>query len=200
MVAGDAGYTSLRMVLILTCTLEPFQFADQPAAVMRPNLNNDSLSQKLANSGLRHTPQRELVYNVLLQKRDHPTADEVYARVRAEMPTISLATVYNCLEALVQCEVVRAVNFERGPTRYCPNLLPHAHFLDEASGEAYDVELPAALLNQVKAILPAGYNAGSVEIIFRGSAGSSSVSSRKNENQPPAAAAAEPARTATERQ
>jgi Fur family peroxide stress response transcriptional regulator len=137
---------------------------------MRPNLNSPSLSEKLASSGLRSTPHREVVYNVLLQKRDHPTADEVYARVRAEMPAISLATVYNCLEALVQCEVVRAVNFERGPTRYCPNLVPHAHFVDEASGEAYDVALPETLLAQVKAILPAGYNSSSVEIIFRGSA------------------------------
>lgn len=136
---------------------------------MRPNLNTDSLSQKLASSGLRSTPQREVVYNVLLQKRDHPTADEVYARVRAEMPTISLATVYNCLEAMVQCQIVRAVNFERGPTRYCPNLEPHAHFLDEKTGEAYDVELPVTLLEQVKSILPSGYNANSIEIIYRGS-------------------------------
>ena len=142
---------------------------------MRPSLNSDTLSQKLANGGLRSTPQRELVYNVLLQKRDHPTADEVYARVRAEMPTISLATVYNCLEALVQCEVVRAVNFERGPRRYCPNLKPHAHFLDETTGETYDVDLPESLLEQVRAILPAGHKANSVEIIFRGNAPQSSV-------------------------
>lgn len=135
---------------------------------MRPNLNNGVLSQKLADSGLRSTPQREVVYSVLLSKRDHPTADEVYARVRAEMPTISLATVYNCLEALVQCRAVRSVNFERGPTRYCPNLQPHAHFHDENTGHTYDVSLPAALLEQVKAILPAGYCASSVEIIFRG--------------------------------
>lgn len=136
---------------------------------MRPSLNTDVLSQKLANSGLRSTPQREVVYNVLLQKRDHPTADEVYARVRAELPTISLATVYNCLEALVQCEVVRAVNFERGPTRYCPNLHPHAHFHDERTGETYDVDLSAGLLEQIRAILPEGYNASAVEISFRGS-------------------------------
>ncbi|HVU32425.1 MAG TPA: transcriptional repressor [Opitutaceae bacterium] len=135
---------------------------------MRSDLNTDVLSQKLANSGLRSTPQREVVYNVLLQKRDHPTADEVYARVRTEMPTISLATVYNCLEALVQCEVVRAVNFERGPTRYCPNLKPHAHFHDEKSGETYDVDLTPSLLDQVRAVLPPGYDASSVEIIFRG--------------------------------
>lgn len=132
-----------------------------------------TLSQKLADSGLRSTPQREVVYNILLTKRDHPTADEVYVRVKSELPTISLATVYNCLETLVQCDLVRAVNFERGPTRYCPNLRPHAHFHDEHTGKTHDVDLPPALLEKVKAVLPAGFDAKSVEIIFRGSAADS---------------------------
>ncbi len=135
---------------------------------MRPSLNSEVLSKKLAHGGLRSTPQREVVYSVLLEKRDHPTADEVFARVRAEMPTISLATVYNCLEALVQCEVVRAVNFERGPTRYCPNLEPHAHFVDEATGAAHDIDLPASVLTQLKSLLPAGFAPNAVEVIFRG--------------------------------
>ncbi len=130
----------------------------------------DALAQRLADSGLRATPQREVVYSVLLQKRDHPTADEVFARVKAEMPTISLATVYNCLETLAQCNLIRAVNFERGPTRYCPNLHPHAHFHDEQTGTTHDIDLPAGLLDKVKRVLPRGYDASSVEIIFRGKA------------------------------
>jgi len=133
-------------------------------------LPSDALAQKLADSGLRATPQREVVYDVLLKKRDHPTADEVFARVKAERPTISLATVYNCLETLVQCDLVRAVNFERGPTRYCPNLRPHAHFHDERTGKTHDIDLPPELLDQVKAVLPSSYDAKSVEIIFRGKA------------------------------
>jgi Fur family transcriptional regulator, peroxide stress response regulator len=139
---------------------------------MRPQQDTDTLTQKLATSGLRSTPQREVVYSMLLEKRDHPTADEVYARVRAELPGISLATVYNCLEALIQCRAVRAVNFERGPTRYCPNLKPHAHFHDEHSGETHDIDLPPDVLEKVKSVLPVGYDASSVEIIFRGRANS----------------------------
>lgn len=128
------------------------------------------LAQRLANSGLRATPQREIIYGVLLKKRDHPTADEVYARVRTDMPGISLATVYNCLETLVQCDLVRAVNFERGPTRYCPNLRPHAHFHDEQSGSTHDIDLPAEILEKVRSVLPPGYAAKSIEITFRGKA------------------------------
>lgn len=130
----------------------------------------DMLAQRLAHSGLRSTPQREVVYDELLKRRDHPTADEVYARVRAEMTTISLATVYNCLETFVLCGLVRAVNFERAPTRYCPNLEPHAHFHDQHSGLIHDIELPPELLEKVSSVLPPGYDAKSVEIIFRGKA------------------------------
>ena len=140
----------------------------EPTAQISPA----ALSQKLADSGLRNTPQREVVYSVLVGKRDHPTADEVFARVKADMPTISLATVYNCLEALVQCNLVRQVNFERGPTRYCPNLHPHAHFHDEATGSTHDIDLPPGLLEQLRAQLPSGYRASDVEITFRGRAAS----------------------------
>ena len=137
---------------------------------MRSTENTDALSQRLADSGLRATPQREIVYDVLLKKRDHPTADEVFARVKSDLPTISLATVYNCLETLVQCDLVRAVNFERGPTRYCPNLRPHAHFHDEQTGRTHDIELPPAVLEKLNGVLPRGFDAKSVEITFRGKA------------------------------
>ncbi|MEZ5415493.1 MAG: transcriptional repressor [Opitutaceae bacterium] len=136
-----------------------------PASTTVPQEN---FAQTLADSGLRSTPQREVIYSILLNKRDHPTADEVYARVKAELPTISLATVYNCLETLVGCNLVRAVNFDREPTRYCPNLRPHAHFHDDEAGSTHDIDLPPDLLERVKAILPPGYNASSIEISFRG--------------------------------
>jgi len=128
----------------------------------------DSLAQRLADSGLRATPQREVVYDVLLTKRDHPTADQVFTRVKEALPGISLATVYNCLETLVSCGLVRQVNLEREPTRYCPNLRPHAHFHDEKSGATHDIDLPPGLLDRVRAVLPTGYEASAIEITFRG--------------------------------
>jgi Fur family peroxide stress response transcriptional regulator len=126
------------------------------------------LAERLSSSGLRNTPQRELVYRALLERRDHPTADEVHSRIRPEMPSISLATVYNCLETLVQCDLVRQVNFERGPTRYCPNLHPHAHFHDEQTGATHDIELPSDILERIRELLPAGYSAKTIEITFHG--------------------------------
>lgn len=132
---------------------------------------HDSLVQRLTDNGVRPTAQRELVLKVVLEKRDHPTADEIFARVKSRMPTISLATVYNCLDALVQSGLVRQVNLERAPTRYCPNLHEHAHFHDERTGRIHDIDVPADVLARLRAILPPGFEASTVELSFRGSAG-----------------------------
>jgi len=128
------------------------------------------LSEQLKSCDVRPTPQREVVLKVILEKRDHPTADEIFARVKSQMPTISLATVYNCLETLVSCGLVRQVNLERAPTRYCPNLHEHAHFHDEQTGRIHDVDLPAELMSRLREVLPTGFQASSIELNFRGTA------------------------------
>lgn len=132
---------------------------------------HDNLVQRLSDCGVRPTAQREVVLKVILEKRDHPTADEIFARVKSRMPTISLATVYNCLDALVQSGIVRQVNLERAPTRYCPNLHQHAHFHDEATGRIHDIDVPTDVLARLRQLLPPGFEATSVELSFRGSAG-----------------------------
>ena len=132
--------------------------------------NHAALCERLKACDIRPTPQREVVLKVILEKRDHPTADEIFARVKASMPTISLATVYNCLETLVLCGLVRQVNLERAPTRYCPNLHQHAHFHDEATGKIHDVDLPAELMARLHDVLPAGFDARSIDLTFRGKA------------------------------
>ena len=129
------------------------------------------LEEALARHGLRNTRQREHVFSVLLARRDHPTADEVYARSRRGMDSISLATVYNCLETLVSCGLVRAVNYEREPTRYCPNLHEHAHFQDRATGRVYDVDLPEEVMECLNKVLPEGFEADTMELYFHGRAG-----------------------------
>jgi Fur family peroxide stress response transcriptional regulator len=136
---------------------------------MITDTQNTALAQRLTHSGLRSTPQREVVYQVVLGKRDHPTAEEVFDRVKSAMPTISLATVYNCLDALVQCGLIKQVNSVREPSRYCPNLHEHAHFHDEATGEIHDVDIPADLIARLHNLLPKGYDAVSIDLSFRGS-------------------------------
>ena len=123
------------------------------------------LGERLATSGFRFTSQRRHVYDVLLQRRDHPTAEEVFVRTRRQMPDISHATVYNCLDALVQCGLVRQVQLERGATRYCPNMEEHCHYYCDACGAVFDVALPPDAPSMPR---PKGFKIDHYEIAVHG--------------------------------
>ena len=104
---------------------------------------DDSLTERLAARGFRFTPQREHVYTVLLHERDHPTAEQVFLRAKQTMPEISMATVYNCLDALVKCRLAREVNVNRTAMRYCPNMQDHCHFYCDKCGDVFDIQFEA---------------------------------------------------------
>ena len=133
--------------------------------VEKKTMNGD-LSARLTTGGLRFTPQREHVYNVLLQKRDHPTAEEVFIRSKKTMPDISMATVYNCLDALVKCGLARQVTLDRGATRFCPNMHEHCHFYCDACDTVFDVDMPDK--TQPGVVLPHGFKAEHYEIAIHG--------------------------------
>ncbi|MGO8764636.1 MAG: Fur family transcriptional regulator [Limisphaerales bacterium] len=125
-----------------------------------------TFSERLNTLGLRFTPQRRRVYDVLLQKRDHPTADEVFVRAKQQMPEISHATVYNCLDALVECGLVRQVQLDRGATRFCPNMHEHCHFYCDQCETVFDIDLPSEAPQGVT--LPKGFQAKRFEIAIHG--------------------------------
>ena len=127
------------------------------------------LSTALLSKGLRSTKQRASVYCSILDKQDHPTADDILIRVRKKLPSISLATVYNCLETLVDCGLVRQVNLDRASTRFCPNLAPHAHFKCSETGKIFDLSIDEESFNSLQSILPQGFKAQNFELSFSGS-------------------------------
>ena len=108
---------------------------------MQKKTDAKSCNETIHENGFRFTAQRREVYDAIMAKRDHPTAVEVFMRVKGKMPSISLATVYNCLETLAQCGLVKHVSLDRAPSRYCPNLEEHGHFFCTGCGSVFDVPL-----------------------------------------------------------
>lgn len=120
-----------------------------------------STSRTMATSlvrraGVRMTRQRRAVLETILASHDHPTAAMIFDRTRTNMPGISLATVYNCLETLSETGIINHLNFDNGPSRFCPNLEPHVHLLDDTSNRVLDIQLKPGLRPEDVFELPEG--------------------------------------------
>ena len=120
----------------------------------------------MVQGGFRLTPQRRQVYAVLMEKRDHPTATEIFVRAQKGMPSISLATVYNCLETMVGSGLVKAVHVDREPTRFCANLHEHGHFHCTECGRVADIEFSPTQDKGWK--LPSGFLVTQQDVSLRG--------------------------------
>jgi Fe2+ or Zn2+ uptake regulation protein len=122
--------------------------------------------------GLRMTKQRQVVYDVLSDLGpQHPTASEVFVTAKERMPSISLATVYNCLETLTGAGAIKQVNIDREASRYCPNLQPHAHFYCTGCNNVFDIGLENGADAASVWSLPAGCRVEEMHVAMRGVCG-----------------------------
>jgi len=89
----------------------------------------EMLSQ-LKDHDFRITPQRLLVLRILAESEGHPTVEQIYAQVRTEFPTTSLATVYKTIALLKELNEVLELGFPDGSNRYDGNKpFPHPHVI-----------------------------------------------------------------------
>ncbi len=90
------------------------------------------------------TPQRELIIQELRSAKDHPTADELFQRVRTKLPRISLATVYRNLETMSRAGLIRKIEVAGSQKRFDGSLSPHFHMRCVKCGKVMDapLELP----------------------------------------------------------
>ena len=101
-----------------------------------------NITQTLKAHGLRPTQQRIAVYRYLCEHPCHPTAEAIYENLRPSLPSCSLMTVYNCLDALVRAELIRVVTIEAGVQHFDADVTPHGHFRCSACGTIYDFPFP----------------------------------------------------------
>jgi Fur family peroxide stress response transcriptional regulator len=91
------------------------------------------------HQGRKVTPQRQLLFRLLHGNDGHPTAEGLFAVASAQMPGISLRTVYQTLTDLVAMGELRQLAFTAGSTRFDPNTGDHHHAHCTQCGELRDV-------------------------------------------------------------
>lgn len=132
----------------------------------------------LRHHGLRATRQREDVYIALASNKCHMSADELHAAVGGRQPGMSLATVYNTLEALAHAGLCRKIPSASGASRYDADVSEHAHLVT-ADGRVLDIPadlsqklmdtIDPALIRQVEERL--GVRIEGLSLELRGSGG-----------------------------
>ena len=108
--------------------------------------STDDLIAALRESGRRITAQRRAILEYLTRRTDHPSPRQIYRDLSPRVPSLSLATVYNTLKALVEMGLIREIDFEAADNRYDPNLAPHINLVCVRCGSItdFDHELPIA--------------------------------------------------------
>jgi Fur family ferric uptake transcriptional regulator/Fur family peroxide stress response transcriptional regulator len=117
----------------------------------------------------RLTPQRRAVLEVLEAATDHPTAAEVFERVRVASPGIGPATVYRSLALLVENGLALELSLGEGSAaRYDGNVGRHDHLVCSSCGAASDIQtpLPAHLIEQLAG--SSGYAISHYDLQFHG--------------------------------
>lgn len=127
-------------------------------------------------AGLKLTPQRMAIVKELASDETHPTAQEIFDRLKPGLPTMSFATVYNTLGALSSAGLCAAMSLSPGSGRFDPNMTPHHHVVCDVCGAVRDVPagssiadggLESATARAVAQVAP-GFDVRSIERIFRG--------------------------------
>jgi Fur family iron response transcriptional regulator len=107
------------------------------------------LIDRLEHAGIRPSAQRVAIASYVLATADHPTADEVWNRVKADFPMVSRATVYNTLQTFREHGLLQQLVLAEGSVVFDPKVEPHHHFVDDESGAIHDIPWSALRVGKV---------------------------------------------------
>jgi Fur family iron response transcriptional regulator len=124
------------------------------------------LAARLLAAGLRPTVQRLQIAQVLLNKAQHLSAEQVLTRVRQKGGQISKATVYNTLRAFADHGLLRSVVVDPERVFFDSTPTPHHHFFDQTTNTLRDIPAGTVRIEGLPA-MPAGTEAVGIDVVVR---------------------------------
>lgn len=117
---------------------------------------------------MRYSRQRESIYRAVMESRDHPTAMMVYDALKAEMPHLSLGTVYRNLNQLADLGRLRKIPLPDGGCRFDGTTDVHSHIVCERCSKVADVMAPPMEQLADAVERETGYRLSSYDVVIRG--------------------------------
>ncbi len=103
----------------------------------------EAIIKQLRERGLKVTPQRLAIIEVLLEKRDlHPGARFVYEKAKKKKRSLSLSATYATLNELSRLGIIKTLQFDRMENRYEGNLEQHINLICERCKKILDYKVP----------------------------------------------------------
>jgi Fur family transcriptional regulator, peroxide stress response regulator len=116
------------------------------------NKTKESIIKRLKEKGLKVTPQRLAIIEVLIEKRDlHPGARLVYEEAKKKKKTLSLSTTYATLNELSRHGIIKTLQFDKMENRYEGNIEEHINLICERCKKILDYKAPIAVDQRVVA-------------------------------------------------
>ena len=134
-----------------------------------------AMLRDLRRAGLKLTPQRMAIVQLFASDDSHPTAQDLFEKLRPSFPSMSFATVYNTLDTLARAGlagIVRLPGRRGDAARFDPNTTPHHHAVCDGCGAVLDIgagtlsPTPAAV-RRLRRLAP-GFSVRAVERVYRG--------------------------------
>lgn len=100
----------------------------------------ERFAQACRARGLPVTTQRRTVLEMILDREDHPTAEQVYEQVRVRIPSLSRTSVYRILDTLVRFGIINKICHPGSATRFDPKIRQHHHLICMHCEKVLDIE------------------------------------------------------------
>ncbi len=114
------------------------------------------------------TPQRVAIYSALMGSTEHPSAEDIYNRVKSDFPDISVDTVYRTLSTFSQMGLVNVVEGYGEPKRYDPDIEPHHHFRCNRCNRIVDFQDTGFDKLKVPAIIRRKFSVSGIRVVVEG--------------------------------
>ena len=129
-------------------------------------MSRADIEKKLERHGVMPTPQRVEVAEVLLDRPQHLSAEQILERLRQAGSRVSKATVYNTLKLFGDRGLVKELTVDPDRRFYDSTTHAHHHFFHLGTGELSDIPEDQVEILKLPA-LPAGTEKESVEVLIR---------------------------------
>lgn len=116
----------------------------------------------------KYSKKRELILKAVKDNPVHPTADFIYQKLNAEIPGLSLGTVYRNLNILAEDKLIHKLKMAAGPDRFDGDLHPHYHLICKSCGKLVDIDTRAMDGIEKKVSQDTGHQIEGYDIVFEG--------------------------------